>query len=202
MINIKYFKNIFAKTKNICHIKLKNKENIYMENRIAEFYKVSFEQYKKDFEALFPDTELSNASLKEIYNNIKLPSRATTASAGYDFYLPFEINLDVGDEIMIPTGIRARFREDFALFIMPKSGLGTKSRLIMYNTAALIDADYFHSDNEGHIMIKLLYDLRNSNKPLSLPAGKSFVQGVFLPFGITESDNATGIRNGGLGSTK
>lgn len=173
-----------------------------MSNRVAEFYKVSFEQYKKDFEKTFPESPISDKALKEIYDNIKLPARATTASAGYDFYLPFEINLDVGDEIMIPTGIRSRFREDYALFIMPKSGLGTKSRLIMYNTAALIDADYFNSDNEGHIMIKLLYDLRNSNKPLSLPAGKSFVQGVFLPFGITESDDASGIRNGGLGSTK
>lgn len=173
-----------------------------MTNRIAEFYKVSFNQFKKDFESIYPNTSLSEEKIKEIYEGIKLPSRATTASAGYDFYLPFEINLEVGDEIMIPTGIRAQFREDYALFIMPKSGLGTKSRLIMYNTAALIDADYFYSDNEGHIMIKLLYDLRNNNKTLSLPAGKSFVQGVFLPFGITQSDNATGRRNGGFGSTK
>ncbi len=173
-----------------------------MNNRVAEFYKVSFERYKADFENTFPQNSLPEEKIKEIYDNIKLPSRATTASAGYDFYLPFEINLGVGDEIMIPSGIRARMREDYALVIMPKSGLGTKSRLIMYNTAALIDADYFNSDNEGHIMIKLLYDLRNSNKELSLPAGKSFVQGVFLPFGITESDSATGIRNGGLGSTK
>ena len=173
-----------------------------MANRVAEFYKVSFQQYKKDFENLFPNVQMTDEKIKEIYDNIKLPARATVASAGYDFYLPFEINLDVGDEIMIPTGIRCRMQQDYALIIMPKSGLGTKSRLIMYNTAALIDADYYNSDNEGHIMIKLLYDLRNSNKPLSLPAGKSFVQGIFLPFGITESDNATGIRNGGLGSTK
>lgn len=173
-----------------------------MNNRVAEFYKISFEQYKKDFQNTFPQTGLSEEKIKEIYETIKLPARATVASAGYDFYLPFEINLDVGDEIMIPTGIRCRMQQDYALIIMPKSGLGTKSRLIMYNTAALIDADYYSSDNEGHIMIKLLYDLRNSNKPLSLPSGKSFVQGIFLPFGITESDNATGIRNGGFGSTK
>ncbi|MBQ7466720.1 MAG: deoxyuridine 5'-triphosphate nucleotidohydrolase [Clostridia bacterium] len=173
-----------------------------MSRKVAEFYKVSFERFKEDFEKTYFQAGLSEEKIKEMYDAIKLPSRATTASAGYDFYLPFEINLDVGDEIMVPTGIRCRMDEDYALFIMPKSGLGTKSRLIMYNTAALIDADYYNSDNEGHIMIKLLYDLRNSNKSLFLPAGKSFVQGVFLPFGITESDNATGIRNGGFGSTK
>ena len=193
---------MLAKRKFLCHSEITKKEENNMENRIAEFYKVSFEQFKKDFENIYQNSNLSEEKIKEMYDNIKLPSRATTASAGYDFYLPFEINLDVGDEIMIPTGVRCRMMEDFALFIMPKSGLGTKSRLIMYNTAALIDADYYNSDNEGHIMIKLLYDLRNSDKSLSLPAGKSFVQGVFLPFGITESDNATGFRNGGFGSTK
>ena len=129
-----------------------------MKNRVAEFYKVTFEQFKKDFENTFKNTNLDEEKLREIYNNIKLPARATTSSAGYDFYLPFEINLEVGDEIMIPSGVRVRCDDDYALFIMPKSGLGTKSRLIMYNTAALIDADYFYSDNEGHILIKLLYE--------------------------------------------
>lgn len=171
-------------------------------NKIAKFEKVSFEQFSKDFINLNPKTNLSNDQIKEIYDQIKMPARATKMSAGYDFYLPYPIEMEVGNELIIPTGIRSKIQEDWALLIMPKSGLGTKSRLIMYNTAGLIDADYYNSDNEGHILVKLLYDLRNNNKQLSLPAGKSFVQGFFFPFGITEDDNADGLRNGGFGSTK
>lgn len=171
-------------------------------NRIAKFEKVTLEQFSKDFKNLNPNSTLSDAQIEEMYNSIKMPARATKMSAGYDFYLPYAIGLDVGNEIVVPTGIRSKIQEDWALLIMPKSGLGTKSRLIMYNTAGLIDADYYNSDNQGHILVKLLYDLRNSDKHLSLPAGKSFVQGFFFPFGITEDDNADGLRNGGFGSTK
>lgn len=171
-------------------------------NRIAKFEKVSFEQFEKDFKNLNPNSQLTKEQIQKIYDEIKLPQRATKMSAGYDFYLPFEITMNKGDELTIPTGIRAKIREDHALLIMPKSGLGTKSRLILYNTAGLIDADYYFSDNQGHILVKLLHDLRNSDKVLSLPAGKSFVQGFFFPFGITEDDNAENQRNGGFGSTK
>lgn len=56
--------------------------------------------------------------------------------------------------------------------------------------------DYYYSDNEGHIQAKF-----RSEKPLRLDAGMKFMQGIFLPFGITEDDEADGVRNGGFGST-
>lgn len=169
---------------------------------VAQFEKVSLSQFSKDFKNLNPNTNLSDAQIEEMYNKIKLPTRATKMSAGYDFFLPFAIEMKPNDELVVPTGIRVKCQEDYALLIMPKSGLGTKSRLILYNTAGLIDADYYYSDNEGHIMLKVLYDIRNSDKVLSLPAGKSFMQGFFFPFGITNDDNVNTARNGGFGSTK
>lgn len=168
---------------------------------VAQFEKVSFSQFLKDYKNLNKNTNLSDEQIEEMYNQIKLPTRATKMSAGYDFFLPFEIEMKPNDELIIPTGIRVKCQEDYALLIMPKSGLGTKSRLILYNTAGLIDADYYYSDNEGHIMLKVLYDIRNSDKILSLPAGKSFMQGFFFPFGITNDDNVNTARNGGFGST-
>lgn len=51
--------------------------------RIAKFEKVSFEQFKKDFQKNF---NVNDEEVKEIYNKIKLPVRATKASAGYDFF--------------------------------------------------------------------------------------------------------------------
>ncbi len=34
-----------------------------------------------------------------------------------------------------------------------------------------------------------------------LRPGDAFMQAIFLPYGITHSDDAQGVRNGGMGST-
>ena len=49
--------------------------------RIAKFHKVSLEQFKKDWIDTFGLDE--EANIEEIYENIKLPRRATAGSAGY-----------------------------------------------------------------------------------------------------------------------
>ncbi len=169
--------------------------------RVAEFYKVSFVQFEKDYKNAFPKANLSHAQLKTIYDNIKLPKRATANSAGYDFFLPFDISLKAGEGITIPTGIRFECKKDYCLLMMPKSGLGNKNRFHPNCIVPLIDSDYFYSDNEGHILTMMIHDSRDSKAVLSLPAGKSYVQGVFLRFGITYSDSASEKRNGGFGST-
>ena len=64
----------------------------------------------------------------------------------------------------------------------------------------IIDSDYSHSDNEGHILIRLTCDSKD-HKTLSVPAGAAVAQGIFLPYGITSDDDATADRNGGFGST-
>lgn len=56
--------------------------------------------------------------------------------------------------------------------------------------------DYYFSTNEGHILAKI-----SSKEPFHLEAGAKFMQGIFLPFGITTDDDATAVRNGGFGST-
>ena len=60
--------------------------------------------------------------------------------------------------------------------------------------------DYINSDNEGHIFCKLV-NRSNEDKVMLVKKGEGFMQGIFLPFGITEDDNATAKRNGGFGST-
>ncbi|MDO5551959.1 MAG: deoxyuridine 5'-triphosphate nucleotidohydrolase, partial [Lachnospiraceae bacterium] len=62
------------------------------------------------------------------------------------------------------------------------------------------DSDYFYSDNEGHIFIKMLNDSREG-KNVELAAGMAFAQGIFLEYGITVDDDASESRNGGFGST-
>ena len=138
---------------------------------------------------------------KEIYDSIKLPQRATAGSAGYDFYAPLDVTVKKGESVLIPTGIRAKMEDGWVLQIFPRSGLGFKHRIQLDNTVGIIDADYYGSSNEGHIMIKLSCDAHEEGHCVSLSAGDGFAQGIFLPFGITADDDASGIRNGGFGST-
>ena len=169
--------------------------------RIADFYKVS--------SMIFTDEAVSSLKLEygsaeEAYNDIKLPKRATSGSAGYDFYAPVDLTIRPGETVKVPTGIRARMDEGWVLMIFPRSGLGFKYRLMLDNTVGVIDSDYFNSDNEGHIMIKVTNCSgigEAEGKTINIAKGQGFAQGVFLPFGITTDDEASGIRNGGLGST-
>ena len=165
--------------------------------RIAAFEKVSFEQFEKDWLKNFPET----ADVRAVYDSIKMPKRATTGSAGYDFYAPADITLEKGKSVLIPTGIRSKIEDGWVLKIYPRSGLGFKHRIQLDNTVGIIDADYYNSTNEGHIMIKLSCDAHDEGHTVQLAAGDGFAQGIFLQFGITFDDDADGVRDGGFGST-
>ena len=164
--------------------------------RIARFEKVSFEQYKKDYFDTFNTLE----NVEEIYNNIKLPKRATKGSAGYDFFAPFEICLKPNETIKVPTGIRVYMEDGWVLKNYPRSGLGFKYRLQLNNTVGIIDSDYYYSSNEGHIMSKITND-SNEGKTIIIKQNEGFTQGIFIEYGITYDDEVNDIRDGGFGST-
>ncbi len=166
-------------------------------DRIARFEKVSRERFLADWIDTFGGEP---AVAETVYEEIILPKRATKGSAGYDFYSPLDFTLQPGETIKIPTGIRVSMREDHVLMLFPRSGLGFKFRLQLNNTVGIIDSDYYFSDNEGHIFIKLTNDT-NEGKTLNQAKGNGFAQGIFLKFGITEDDEVTEVRNGGFGST-
>ena len=162
--------------------------------RIARFEKVSWEQFLKSWEGR------EEQEVREIYDQVRLPFRATKGSAGYDFFMPESMMIAPGETKKIPTGIRVYMEEGWVLKIYPRSGLGFKYRLQLNNTVGIIDSDYYASDNEGHIFIKITND-SNEGKILSLRCGEGFAQGIFVEYGITFDDQATDIRNGGFGST-
>ncbi len=169
-----------------------------MARRIAKFYKVSFEQFRSSWVDTFGKVE--ETEIQKIYDEIKLPKRATAGSAGYDFYAPSGIVIEPGKTVKIPTGIRVEMENEWVLKCYPRSGLGFKYRLQLNNTVGIIDSDYFYSDNEGHIFAKLTNDT-NEGKTVEIPAGTGFMQGIFVEYGITVDDDVTDVRNGGFGST-
>ena len=153
--------------------------------KVAQFFKIS-------------QTEFLKTGIKEDYENVLLPKRATAGSAGYDFFAPKEYSLSVGETVKIPTGIRVKIEEGWVLKIYPRSSLGFKYRLSLDNTVGIIDSDYYYADNEGHIFIKMT---NCGNKPLVIEKGKAFAQGIFVEYGITFDDDCTATRTGGFGST-
>lgn len=161
--------------------------------KIARFEHVSASRFSADWQDTFgtkaPDV-----------NALSLPRRATAGSAGYDFFCPLSITLAPGETAKIPTGIRAAMEEGWVLALFPRSSLGFKYRLQLNNTVGIVDSDYYHAKNEGHIFIKITNDSKEG-KTVSLSPGDAFAQGIFLPFGITEDDAAEGVREGGFGST-
>lgn len=165
--------------------------------KVGKFFKVSFEQFAKDCQA---NLSFLPNNLKDIYDKISLPRRATTQSAGYDFFSPFDITLPPKTEMVVPTGIRAKMIDGTFLAVFPRSGLGFKFKMQLCNTVGIIDADYFNAENEGHILLKIFNDT-NKNQTIVIEQGKGFAQGILLPFGITEDDEANETRIGGFGST-
>lgn len=166
--------------------------------KVGKFDKVSLEQFKSDWIKTFGNK--SEQIITSIYNNIKLPKRATVGSAGYDFFSPINFILRPGDSIKIPTGIKCKMEHGWVLQCYPRSGLGFKYRLQLDNTVGIIDSDYFYSDNEGHIFLKITNDT-NDEKIVQVKSDDGIAQGILVEYGITYDDEVNGIRNGGFGST-
>lgn len=135
------------------------------------------------------------ANCTNIWEHIKLPTRATSGSAGYDFYIPDGTHLGATWYQLIPTGIRCKIKPGYVLMLYPRSSLGFKHAFGLANTTGIIDSDYYNAANEGHIMIKA------SAIDLNLEAGDRFIQGIFLPYYLAEEDEVTTERSGGFGST-
>lgn len=159
--------------------------------RIAKFEKVSFDEY---YNALADKFSLEEIQVQ--YDNIKLPVRATAGSAGYDFYIPFDMEVVSGESYAIPTGIRCKMNEGFVLSLYPRSSYGRKYGFALDNTTGIIDQDYYYADNEGHIIIAF-----HVKEPISIQHGNAVAQGIFTKFYITEDDEAVDERHGGFGST-
>ena len=153
---------------------------------IAKFLHVSEGQYA----AALPDALEISA--------IPLPARATAGSAGYDFICPADITLQPGEAVTIPTGIRCEMQPGWVLMVFPRSGLGFKHQVRLANTVGVIDSDYFHAANEGHIMVRIV---NGGDHAVSIAKGERFCQGVFLPHGLAEEDEVLADREGGFGST-
>jgi len=180
-------------------------------NKVAEFEKVSFDQWSADVRELYAKLYVNRKcdlltyhlrshddNLKEYYNEIKLPVRATSGSAGHDIAVPYAITLKPNEILRIPTGLRCKMDEGYVMMIYPRSSLGTKNQMFISNTIPVVDSDYYYADNEGHLFTQIE---NRGHIDLELNAGDAFAQAVFVPFGVADTEEVIGVRTGGFGST-
>lgn len=151
---------------------------------------------------LFEKVSLYQAELDGLtydeWCDLKLPQRATTGSAGYDFCTPRQVVVNPGCTVIVPSGIRCNMEEDEVLMLHIRSSLGIKKNIRLPNSTGVVDSSYYAADNEGHIQMALHND---GQKAVILQKGERIMQGVFQKYLITDNDKASETRKGGIGST-
>lgn len=155
-----------------------------------KFEKISYTQFRRD-----------NIHTMCAYTQIKLPQRATKSSAGYDIYSICDFELRPNQTILLPTGIKFECDSDKYLLIVPRSGQGFKFKVQLYNTAGVIDSDYYNNEkNEGHIWVKL-YNDSPEGLTMSVKQGDAICQGIISQYFVVDDDKSDRERVGGFGST-
>ena len=175
-----------------------------------KFEKVTFAQFAEDLRNS-PDYLMTDEyeawddslgyyqDLSFVYEDIKMPERATTGSAGHDFFTPIGITIPAGEARDIITGVKCRLDWPHFLMIAPRSSLGIHHGLVLSNTVGIIDADYYNNQsNEGDIHIVL----RNTgDTDITLRAGTRIAQGIIMTCYKADEAPCTADRIGGIGST-
>ncbi|MBN2278948.1 MAG: dUTP diphosphatase [Candidatus Marinimicrobia bacterium] len=155
--------------------------------KIRGFEKISPQQFEKD---------MNNFNL---YEDVKLPRRATKHSAGYDIFALQDIHLKTGEMAAIPTGIKCFMQSDEWLSIHVRSGHGFKYNIRLKNQVGVIDSDYYDNvKNEGHIFVALQNE---GEKDFFVKKGEAFAQAIFHKYLVADNDFVETTRNGGFGST-
>lgn len=131
-----------------------------------------------------------------------LPGRATSFSAGYDFYSPIDVEIPSGEIVKIKTDVKCKLDTDEVLLLTVRSSVGIKKNLMLANTVGIIDSDYYENEeNDGNIIVAL-YNYGKETEVIR--RGERVVQGICVKY-LTEKEDISLHeilkRTGGIGST-
>jgi dUTP pyrophosphatase len=130
-----------------------------------------------------------------------LPQHATAGSAGMDLRacLDAPLTLAPGAAELIPTGISIYVEDpSLAALLLPRSGLGHKSGIVLGNLVGLIDSDY-----QGPLMVSCW---NRGSSAFTVNPGDRIAQMVLVPvvqadFEVVEDFSASIRGAGGFGSS-
>lgn len=154
-------------------------------------------------------------SLKKIINNdeipvalkplenavgLKLPTYATSQSAGMDLTAALDeaIEIGPGERALIPTGLAIAMPYGFEAQIRPRSGLAINHGVTVLNSPGTIDADY-----RGEIKVILI---NHGQEPFTVQRGMRIAQMVVerhthVNWSIVDDLDETERGEDGFGST-
>jgi dUTP pyrophosphatase len=130
-----------------------------------------------------------------------LPRYATAGAAGLDLRacIHKELTLEAGQSQLVSSGIAIHVADPgYAAIILPRSGLGAKSGIVLGNLVGLIDSDY-----QGPLMVSLW---NRGREPFTVQPLDRIAQLVVVPvmqveFAVVEEFAASARGAGGFGST-
>jgi dUTP pyrophosphatase len=130
-----------------------------------------------------------------------LPHYASAGAAGLDLRacLDSPLTLQAGESQLVSSGIAIHVGDPgYAAVILPRSGLGAKSGIVLGNLVGLIDSDY-----QGPLMISVWNRGRSAFtiQPLDRIAQLVIVPVVQVEFELVEEFAASARGAGGFGST-
>lgn len=131
---------------------------------------------------------------------LKLPTYATSQSAGMDLTAALDEALEIGpgERALIPTGLAIAMPKGFEAQIRPRSGLAINHGVTVLNSPGTIDADY-----RGEIKVILI---NHGQEPFTVQRGMRIAQMVVerhthVNWSVVETLNETDRAEGGFGST-
>ena len=132
---------------------------------------------------------------------LSLPKRSTQHAAGYDLAVAETMTLEAGEIKLVSTGLKAYMQAGEVLYLFDRSSNPRKKGLILINSVGVIDGDYYNNaGNEGEIFAQM----KNiTETAVTVEKGERIVQGVFMPYLVSDNDVETekSNRTGGFGST-
>lgn len=132
--------------------------------------------------------------------DLPLPSYQTKDAAGMDLLADIEspLLIEVGQRVLVPTGLAISLPQGYEAQIRPRSGLAIKHGISLVNAPGTIDADY-----RGEISIIII---NHGQESFLIQRGDRIAQMVIAPviqaqLCLVETLDETQRSAGGFGST-
>lgn len=172
--------------------------------RVAQFEKVSFEEFKRAYYEIYkdglrdengnlpdiPETPDGNEefmkSVTALYDGIQIPKRVSDVSPEHYFVFAFdETKLPPNTQVMIPTGIKCSITPGWEVEVH-SDNIHQNLTLAGGRASRYFTNYYNNEDNEGHII--LVCANYSETEECVLKPGEPYAAATFRPYGITIRD--------------